>query len=215
MAYTVPDGSKLFISTVYGTAIAVTAVTNASPAVASAAAHGLPNGKEFIFTSGWDDANNRVFRVANTAAGTFAIDGLDTLNENRFTPGGGIGSVLPITTWQEIQQVLNPSTSGGDAQFAEVAPLASMNTFQIPTGFSATSITIPIGDDPSLPGYKAVKKASEDRLLVALKVLKPNGNVNYFYGYIALNEIPSLTKGQVDTVTAAMAPQGRTTRYAI
>lgn len=214
MAYTVPDGSKLFISTVYATAIAVTAVSNANPAVASAAAHGLTNGKEFILTSGWDDANNRAFRVANTAAGTFAIDGLDTTNENRFTPSGGIGSVLPITTWQELQQVLNPSSSGGDAQFAEVAPLASMNTFQIPTGFSATSITIPIGDDPSLPGYKALKKASEDRLLVALKVLKPNGNVNYFYGYVALNEMPSLTKGQVDTVTAAFAPQGRTTRYA-
>ena len=39
--------------------------------------------------------------------------------------------------------------------------------------------------------------------------------MNYFYGYIALNEIPSLTKGQVDTVNAAMAPQGRTTRYAV
>lgn len=216
MAYSVPDGSKLFISTEYDAVIPITAISNATAAVATAAGHGMANGKEFILTAGWDDANNRAYRVANTAAGTFEIEGLDTSNTARFTTAGGVpASALPIKKWQEIQQVLNPSTSGGEAQFAEVAPLASMNTFQIPTGFSATSISIPIGDDPSLPGYKALKKASEDRLLVALKVLKPNGNVNYFYGYVALNEVPSLTKGQVDTVNAAMAPQGRTTRYAV
>lgn len=214
MAYTVPDGSKLFISTAYGATVLVTALTNADPAVATAAGHGLAAKEEFILVSGWDDANNRVFRAANPSADGFDVEGLDATNAARFTAGGGVGSIKPITAWQEIQQVLNPSSSGGDPQFAEVAPLASMNTFQIPTGFSATSITIPIGDDPSLPGYKALKAASENRLLVALKVLKPNGNVNYFYGYAALNEIPSLTKGQVDTVTATFAPQGSTTRYA-
>jgi hypothetical protein len=215
LAYTVPDGSKLFISITYGTAVPITAVSNANPAVATAAAHGLAAKKEFILTSGWDDANNRVFRVgAAPAAGTFNIDEFNTTSVTRFTPGGGVGSVRPIDAWQEIQQVLNPSSSGGEPQFAEVDPLASQNRFQIPTGFSATNITIPIGDDPSLPGYLAMKNASENRLLVALKVLKPNGNVNYFYGYTALNEIPSLTKGQVDTITATFAPQGNTTRYA-
>lgn len=215
MAYSVPDGSKLFLSVAYGTAVAVASVTNAETAVATAsAAHTLVDGQEFIFTSGWEDANNRVFRVTDSATPAFSIEGLDSTNESRFTPGGGAGSVLPISTWQELQQVLNPSSTGGDPKYATVEPLASLNDFQIPTGFTAQSITIPIGDDASLPGYKALKKASEERLLVALKVLKPNGNVNYFYGYAALNEMPSLTKGQVDTVTATFAPQGRTTRYA-
>lgn len=213
MAYTVPDGSKLFISTVLAAAIPLTAVTNANPAVASAEAHGLVNGKEFILFSGWDDANNRVFRAENQTAGTFAIEGLDTTNQKRFSEGGGLGSVVPITTWQEIQQVLNPSTSGGEPKYADVDPLGSMYAFQIPAGFGATSITIPIGDDPSLPGYKALKKVSDDRSLVVLKVQKPVGGVNYFYGYAALNENPSMTKGSVDTVTAYFAPQGLTTRY--
>lgn len=214
MAYSVPDGSKLFMSITYGAAAAVSVVSNADPAVATAAGHGLADGKEFIFTSGWEDANNRIFRADGVAADTFNIEGLDTTNESRFTPGGGIGSVKPITAWQEIQQVLNPSSTGGDPKYATVEPLASLNDFQIPTGFTAQAITIPIGDDPSLPGYKALKKASEERQLVALKVQKPNGSVNYFYGYAALNEMPSLTKGQVDTVTATFAPQGQTTRYA-
>ena len=215
MAYSVPDGSKLFLSIAYGAAVAVSAVTNADPAVATTSAtHGLDDRKEFIFTSGWEDANNRVFRADNAAGSALDIEGLDSTNLSRFTEGGGIGSIKPITGWQEIQQVLNPSSTGGDPKYATVEPLASLNDFQIPTGFTAQSITIPIGDDASLPGYKALKKASEERLLCALKVLKPNGNVNYFYGYAALNEMPSLTKGQVDTVTATFAPQGQTTRYA-
>lgn len=213
MAYTVPDGSKLFISTVLAAAIPVTALSNANPAVASADAHGLLDGKEFILFSGWDDASNRVFRAADKTADSFAIEGLDTTSPKRFSAGGGLGSVVPVTTWQEIQQVLNPASSGGDPKYADVDPLGSMYAVQIPAGFSATSITIPIGDDPSLPGYKALKKVSDERTLVVLKVQKPAGGVNYFYGYAALNENPSMTKGQVDTVTAYFAPQGLTTRY--
>jgi len=213
MAYTVPDGSQLFISTALAAAIPLTAVTNTDPAVASAAAHGLLDGKEFIFFSGWGDANNRVFRAANKTVDAFDIEGLDATNPKRFAAGGGVGSAVPIATWQEIQQVLNPTSSGGEPKYADVDPLASMNAFQIPAGFSATSITIPIGDDPSLPGYKALKKVSDERSLVVLKVQKPAGGVNYFYGYAALNETPSMTKGQVDTVTAYFAPQGLTTRY--
>lgn len=214
MAYTVPNGSKIFISKTLAAAIAVTAVTNATTAVASAAGTQTV-GKEFIFTSGWEDANNAVYRVANPTAGAFEIEGLDTTNTALYTPGGGIGSIRIIDAWQEIQQVLNPSSSGGEAKFADVSPLAKMRDFQIPTGFTAQSLTIPIGDDPSLPGYIELKKASKERRLVALKVLKPNGNVNYFYGYVALNEMPSLTKDQVDTVTASFAAQGDAVRYAV
>lgn len=214
MSYTLPDGSKLFLGTTFGAPITITAVSNTSAAVASAVGHGLTAKTPFIFTSGWEDANDRVFRVANPLAGTFEIEGLDSTNTNLFTPLGGVGTVKPITGWQEIQQVLNPSTSGGEQQFATVEPLAKRNAIQIPTGFSPMSVTIPIGDDPTLPGYIALKAASDNRDIRPLRIQKPNGAVNYFYGYVSLNEVPSLTKGQVDTVTATFALQGLPVRYA-
>lgn len=108
MAYTLPDGSKLFLGTTFAAPIAITELSNANPAVATATAHGLQAGAVFILKSGWEDANDRIFRVgAAPAANTFVIEGLNSTDTNMFTPGGGLGSVTPITGWQEIQQVLN------------------------------------------------------------------------------------------------------------
>jgi hypothetical protein len=213
MAYTLPDGSKLFLGTSFATAVTVTALSNADPAVATATAHGLADGTPGILTSGWEDADARVFRVDDAATNTFELEGFDSSDTTLFTPGGGVGSFRPITGWQEIQQVLNPSTSGGEQQFATVEPLAKKNAIQIPTSFSPMTLTVPIGDDPSLPGYLALKLASDKRELRPLRIQKPNGATNYFYGYVSLNEVPSLTKGQVDTVTATFALQALPTRY--
>lgn len=214
MAYTLPDGSKLFLGVTFGAVINVTALSNADPAVATANGHGQTAGTPFILTSGWEDADARVYRVADPAANTFEIDGLDSTDTTLYTPSGGTGSIRPITAWQEIQQVLNPSTSGGEQQFATVEPLAKKNVIQIPTNFSAMTLTIPIGDDPTLPGYLALKAASDKREQRPLRIQKPNGATNYFFGYVSLNEVPSLTKGQVDTVTATFAMQSLPTRYA-
>lgn len=214
MAYTLPDGSKLFLGVTFGSPIALTAVSNANPAVASAAGHGLTAGTPFVLTSGWEDADGRVYRVEDPLSGTFEISGLDSTDNNLYTPGGGTGSVKPITGWQEIQQVLNPSTTGGEQQFATVEPLAKKNAIQLPTNFSPMTLTIPIGDDPTLPGYIALKAASDKREQRPLRIQKPGGATNYFYGYVSLNEVPSLAKGQVDTVTATFALQALPTRFA-
>lgn len=214
MAYSLPDGSKLFLGTTFAAAIPITAASNANPAVLTAAGHGLTAGTPFIFKSGWEEANERVFRVFDPVSGSFKAEGLDTTSTTLYTAGGGAGSVVPVTAWQEIQQVLNPSTSGGEQQFATVEPLALRNAIQIPTSISPMTLSIPIGDDPTLPGYIALKAASDNRALRPLRIVKPNGAVNYFYGYVSLNEVPSLTKGQVDTVTATFALQGLPTRYA-
>lgn len=213
MAYTLPDGSKLFLSTTTGPAVAISGITNDNPAAATANGHTLTANAVGILTTGWEDANERVFRVGSPEANTFTLMGLDATSTNLYTPGSGAGSFLPITGWQEIQQVLNPSTSGGEQQYTTVEPLARKNAIQLPTSISPMTITIPIGDDPSLPGYIALKAASDNRELRALRIQKPNGATNYFYGYVSLNEVPSLTKGQVDTVTASFALQGMPTRY--
>lgn len=214
MSYSVPDGSKLSIATTMAAAIAVSAVTNANPAVASSTAHGLLDGAVFIFSSGWEDATNRVFRVDNKTTDAFDIEGLNSTSTTRFPAGSGVGTVTPITAWTEIQQVLNPTSSGGEQQFATVEPLALLNNFQIPTGVSAQTISIPIGDDPTLAGYQAILAAAEARSARALRVQKPNGEVMYFYGYFGLNPTPTLTKGQVMTVTASFSPFGPPTRFA-
>src|SRR5690606_32457817 len=119
--------------TTYGAEKAVTAVTNADPAVASSAAHGLADGSYFELKSGWFRANERIFRVDNAAADAFDIEGLNTTNTDNFPAGTGGGSVRPITAWQQVTQILEFTTSGGEQQYANYSFLEEDFERQLPT----------------------------------------------------------------------------------
>ncbi|EJE49576.1 Phage tail protein [Acidovorax sp. CF316] len=213
MAVSLPDGATVAIATTYGSVKTVTAITNANPGVITSAAHGLLNGAFYELKSGWQKISDRVFKASNVATNALDVTGIDTTDTNRFAAGTGIGSLREITAWTQIPQILEFTTSGGDQQFANFSFLEEDYERQLPTVTSAQSIQIGIGDDPTLPGYIALKAAGEARAIRAIKVTLPNGAVLLYNGYISFNETPTLTKGSVMQVRATISLQGRPTRY--
>ena len=214
MAAKLPDGAIVSIATTYGTAKVVSAITNANPGVVTAATHGFANGDLVTMTSGWSNLNNRVVRVAGSAASAFNLDGQDTTSTSLYPAGSGVGTVTPITAFQQITQIMGFATTGGDQQFATFSFLEQNFETQIPTIFSAQSITIDIADDPSLAGYLALKSASDARAIRALKITMPDGSFILYQGYVSFNETPTVSKGQVMQVKATFSLQSRPTRYA-
>ena len=83
----------------------------------------------------------------------------------------------------------------------------------MPTQASAQSIAISIADDPTLPGFIAVKAAAETRSPRALVVTLPNNSVILYNGIVSLDETPSLTKNSVMAVKSTFSLQGRPVRY--
>ena len=214
MAYFIPDGTRFAIATATGAPVSITGISNATTAVVSAASHGLAAKAPFILMSGWEDLNEGVFRAASPTTGTFELEGVDSTNVITFPTGSGGGSLIPVTTWTEIQQVLNVNTSGGEQQYAEAEPLSQKYSVRIPTRFSAQSMELEIGDDPTLPGYVALINASRATKPVAIRMAQPGGAVAYGYGYISVSEMPQLQKGQVNRVKASIALQRPIRRYA-
>ena len=214
MAVKLPDGATVSLQTAVGTSKTISAVTNANPAVATSTAHGLTNGMLITVTSGWSRLNNRVVRVANVTANTFELEGIDASNVSLFPAGSGIGSALQITTFTPISQILDFSTSGGEQQFATFSFLEQDFETQAPTVTSAQSITIGIGDDPTLAGYIALKVAGEQRAIRALRMTLPDGSFILYNGYVSFNETPTVTKGQVMQVNASFSLLSRPVRYA-
>ena len=214
MAAKLPDGAIVSIATAYGTAKTVTAITNANPGVVSAATHGFTNGDLVTMTSGWSNLNNRIVRVSGSAASAFNLDGQDTSSTALYPTGSGVGTATPITNFQQITQIMGFATTGGDQQFATFSFLEQNFETQIPTIFSAQSITIDIADDPSLAGYVALKSASDARAVRALKIAMPDGSFIMYQGYVSFNETPTVSKGQVMQVKATFSLQSRPTRYA-
>lgn len=213
MSARLPDGAAVAIATAYGAAKTITAISNANPAVASSVAHGFTNGDLIAIDSGWPRVNERIVRVTSAVADSFGLEGIDSTDVTRYPAGSGAGQAREITTWTPITQILEFTTSGGDQQFTNFSYLEEDFERQLPTITSAQSITIGIADDPTQPGYIALKLASDVRAMRALRLTLPDGSILLYNGIVSLNETPTLTKGQVMQVRATFSLQSKPTRY--
>ncbi len=213
MAYKFPEGSAFYFSSTFAAAKTITALTNASPAVATSTAHGYVDNDEVLLLSGWEDANESVFRVDQIDANSFGVLGLTATDTNFFPVGSGIGSAQKISGWTAIPQVLTIATSGGDPKFTTISPLAKRNAINVPVGFNPASITLTLGHDASNAQYQAMLALSRSLSKVAFKMVLSGGGTSYGYGYMAVSEFPALNSGQANTVTASFSLLGRSLSY--
>jgi hypothetical protein len=213
MALSLPTGTTYALATVYATAVSVTAGTNATEAVLTAT-NTLVVGDYVEYTGGWTRANNRVFRAKAVSGTSVTLEGLDTTSVTLFPAGAATGSLRKISTWVPITQMISCEPSGGEPKYATGSFIDNENEINLPDGYSAQSLAMSIGDDPTLPHHAALKAVAESRKIAAVKAALPTGSIILYSGYISFDESPSMTKGQVMAVKAGAALQGRPVRYA-
>lgn len=209
----VPTGTLFSVATTFGSAITVTAVTNANPAVCTATSHGLSNGDIVEVTSGWGRLNKRVFKVAGVTTDTFQLSGMDTSSTSFFPAGTGIGSVREVTAWTQLSKVMNPATQGGDPKTVTYKWVESDVEYSINDGFTATSFTMEFDDDDTTSGYSAMRTLTDAQTDTVLKMLMRSGAVVYLPCTLALNDVPRLQDGQINRISAQFAGNNRHTRY--
>lgn len=212
MAFRFPEGSKFQFSSTFAAAKTVTVASNANPAVLTAVAHGLVDGDEFLFTSGWEDATDTVYQADQLTVDTLSPVGLDTSNTTFFGAGSGTGTIQKVSNWTDIPQVMTISPSGGDARFTDVQLLASRNAIKIPTGFNAQTTTLTLAHDPTNSTYKTMIGLSRTQSLVAFRIVG-GGGTTYGYGYITVSEVPKMQSGQVNQVDVGISMLGRVISY--
>lgn len=204
MSVKLPNGTTFAIASGYAAAVDITAMSNASEAIATAT-NTLAAGDFVEITSGWSRLNGKVVRVKAADGTTFTLEGIDTSDTTKYPAGTGIGSFRKVNGWTQIQQVLSTSTSGGDQQFATYQFIESDQETRIPTTKSAAGLDLSIADDPTLPGYIALSVANDDRDQRALKCTLSNGSVILFNAYCSLNKTPSMTANQVMACQASLS----------
>ncbi|WP_367847003.1 phage tail protein [Rhodoferax sp. WC2427] len=213
MSVSLPNGIVLAIATAYAAALSVTAASNASEAVLTVT-NTYTAGDYVEFVSGWSRANNRIFRVKSPTGANLVLEGFDTSSTTQFPAGSGVGTVRRINTWTQVTQVLSCTSSGGDPQYQTYSFLEQDFDSQIPTTTSAQSIALEIADDPTLAGYQALKATALSRSNTAMRATLPQGGFILYSGIFAFDETPSLSKGNLMSVKAGIALQGRPVRYA-
>lgn len=212
-AYKVPEGSTFSFSSTFAATKAITAITNADPATVTSVAHGYVDGDLIMVQSGWEEIQDSVVKVNQTAADTYEMVDVNTVSTTLNVAGAGTGTTSLISGWVTIPQVLTISSSGGDPKYTDVNPLGKRQGTKIPTGFNATTIELTLGHDASNANYKTMLGLSRAGTKVAFRMLLSGGEQSLGYGYLQVNETPSLNQGQVNTVKCAINFLGRTMSY--
>jgi len=209
-----PNGAKLAFSSVFGAVMQISGITNANPAVASSADHGLAAGAIVLLESGWEDLDLRAARIAAPADDTFSLEGINTTDLIEFPAALGVGTARKVETWVGIDQVIGTAAAGGDQQFWTYSPLDSTRGKQMPTERSPQSMTLTLADDPNKPWYPALDAADKAGDTRILRCTLKGGQTIYYAGIVSFNKTPTLVKNEGMAVTMTLAINSEITRYA-
>ena len=102
---------RVEIATTFGTAKTVTAVTLASPGVATSTAHAMTNGTLGYWTvsAGMVQLDGQATRVYNQSVNAFDLQGLNTTNFSAFTAG----TFTPATAFGTLAEAIGYNIGGG------------------------------------------------------------------------------------------------------
>lgn len=201
------------IATAFSEAKKVTAITNALEATVSSVAHGFAAGDIVQIASGWGVIDNTAARIKSVTADAFVLEKLNTLNMEFFPVGAGAGTVKKVTTWQQINKILNPASSGGEPKNISVKFLASQSEISINDGFSAITESFDIdADEFGSDAYAALLALTEVQTETVLKKTLRTGSVILTPGCVSLNQNVKID-GPIMTNSVSFNGSGRITRY--
>ncbi|NBB11824.1 phage tail protein [Pseudomonas sp. SLFW] len=208
-----PNGATFDLATGFAASKIISAISNASPAVATAAANGLADGAIILVDSGWGKLNGRAVRV--TAAGTdaFSLENINTTNTDFFTAGGGAGSFQAVSGWVGITKVTGTQFSGGEQQFTTVGYLEDDDDHQYPTNRSPMSIAITVEDQPTAAYVPVAENYTNNKTQSVLRLNLPSGDKILYPGYCTITDTPTLSRNELMTRTVNFALSSRPVRY--
>jgi hypothetical protein len=213
MGYKIPNGGTFQHAATYAGALAFSAISNASEAIATVVGSTLASGDIVLLSSGWSKLDNKVVRVKTATATAITLEAIDTTDTQVYPAAGGAGSMRKILTWVQIPQVTDLAFSGGDQNYLDVVFLENDQGKQIPTDKAAASMVLTIADDPA-QAFNAVLLAADAGKQVQAARLNLPGNDTLFYGaYTSFSKQPAVSRSNLLTRTVNLALQSEPTRY--
>jgi hypothetical protein len=187
MATSVWSNVQVAMQSASGAVKTITAITKANPAVVSSAAHGMANGDIVVLAvQGMYQLDKRACRIANVAAGTFELEGVDSTSYDTFTSG----TATPATLGTSFSTIAEFSVSGGEFEMIDTTTIHDSQKQNQPGAASATEISGSVNWDPTDAGQTAMKTASDAKAQKVFRVTFANGYKWVFSGYVGYSGGP-------------------------
>lgn len=199
------------IQSALAAATTITAITKASPGVATSAAHGYSNGDYLVLTvSGMSQVDGMVVRVANKATDTYELEGVNTTLFDTFSSG----TAEKITFGTTLATATSVNASGGDFDFIDVTTIHDAVKKQIPGLANPANFSFDNIWDVSDTGLIALKAASDAQAKRAVKFTFANASKLVFTGYIGCSLLPTGGAQEVVKTSAVITMFGKPNVYA-
>lgn len=172
-------GIKVEIAATYASAKTVSAVTQASPGVATSTSHGLANDTVGYFSSvgGMVQLEDQACRVKNQATNTFELQGLNTTNYTAYTSG----NFTPVATWATLGEATSYSLGGGASEKLDVTTLLDTVRKEEIGLLPVQSVTMNVlAQDTPSAAMQLLESAVQTQAKVTVRITLANGAVRIF-----------------------------------
>lgn len=213
MAAKVWSGVTIAVQSALATALTVTGITKANPAVITYTGTDPANGDYTLLKiQGMSQLDYRVVRVANvnTGGNTYEAEGVDSTLYDTFSSG----TAEVITFGTTLSTVADLSVSGGDFNFIDVTTIADNVNKTIPGNANPLNITMTANWDPADTGLIALKTASDAKAIRAVRITFSDSTKVLFAGYVGATNFPTGSAQQKVSTPLSFNVYGRPTAYA-
>lgn len=215
MSKTLSTGTVVAIASTYGSSVNMTAISNATEAVATlAASHGVVVGDYLEVTSGWGRLDKRIVRAKTVATNDVTFEGINTVSTTNYPVGTGTGTIRRITAWTNLSQIKSPSLSGGEQQYTDISDLENVVQVQAPTTRSPFTFSSDVFYDQTLAWWSTVLSAMNSATPSGIRFSLPNGNKIAANGYWSIQEVPNIALNEALTHNVSCAFASAATPYA-
>lgn len=179
-------GVRVEIGTTEGSAVTVSAITQANPGVATATAHGQSN-KTIGYLSGVEgmvQLEGQAVRVASQTTNAFNLEDLETTDYPAFTDSC---SFIPITAWSTLGRITGYSTPEGSSDVQDDTVLLDVIKQETQGLLAAQTITMNLKSlTISDSAMTALRRAARRQTYLVFRITLHDGNVRFFRGLPAL-----------------------------
>lgn len=175
-------GVRVEIGATYSASpIAVTAVTQASPGVATATAHGLTDATAGYFdaVTGMVQLNGQGIRIDAPTSNNFTLQGLNTTTMPAYTAG----NFYAVLTWATLAEATSYSIGGGDAEKLDVTTLIDVIRQQENGLLAAQTLSLNVlAQTVPSAAMQLVESSAQTGGKLVIRITHPDGSVRIAYG---------------------------------
>lgn len=199
------------VQTALAASKAITAITKASPAVATSTAHGYTVGDYLLLkVNGMRQLDYRVVRVSAADTNTFTLEGVDATTFDTFVSG----TAEEVTFGANASTFQDVSASGGEAATIAISTIHDDQDFEIPGNRSPIVFSFGSLWDPADAALLALKGFDDIKTPGCVLLTFATGAKVLMAAYVSAGLAPTGSSGQPVTTPVSLRLRGRLTTYA-